>query len=164
MARSGDRRSRAALPTWVSVVVVVVLRLLSPHPCNYDPKSLDMSEKKRCGGAGATTSCSASKKPRASTDASYAESLRSKLCPDASILATLRSLASACSKSKPAGLSPSAGVSPSRCPLQPGLPFRTSIALRSSKRESTRPFANVTIARRATITAHVLSLVHADQA
>ncbi|BAS78824.1 Os02g0505232 [Oryza sativa Japonica Group] len=75
-----------------------------------------MSEKKRCGGAGATTSCSASKKPRASTDASYAESLRSKLCPDASILATLRSLASACSKSKLTGLSPSAGVSPSRCP------------------------------------------------
>ena len=65
-----------------------------------------MSEKKRRAGATAAGAASSSKKPRAA--ASYAESLRSKLRPDASILATLRSLASASassSKSKAAGKS-----------------------------------------------------------
>ena len=78
-----------------------------------------MSEKKRRAGATAAGAASSSKKPRAA--ASYAESLRSKLRPDASILATLRSLASASSSNpRPPG-SPSRTTTPRRTP-----PPRTS--------------------------------------
>jgi meiotic recombination protein SPO11 len=164
-----------------------------------------MSEKKRRAGASAAGAASSSKKPRASSAASYAESLRSKLRPDASILATLRSLASAsASKSKAAAKSladhdlsadpassyivvadqDSASVTsrinrlvlaaarsilsgrgfsfavPSRAASnQVYLPDLDRIVL--VRRESARPFANVATARKATITARVLSLVHA---
>jgi len=164
-----------------------------------------MSEKKRRAGASAAGAAPSSKKPRASSAASYAESLRSKLRPDASILATLRSLASAsASKSKAAAKSladhdlsadpassyivvadqDSASVTsrinrlvlaaarsilsgrgfsfavPSRAASnQVYLPDLDRIVL--VRRESARPFANVATARKATITARVLSLVHA---
>uniref|UniRef100_A0A0E0KC84 DNA topoisomerase 6 subunit A n=1 Tax=Oryza punctata TaxID=4537 RepID=A0A0E0KC84_ORYPU len=169
-----------------------------------------MSEKKRRGGAGAAASGSASKKPRVSTAASYAESLRSKLRPDASILATLRSLASACSISKPAGSSSSSSsaskalateddpaasyivvadqdsasvtsrinrlVLAAARSILSGRGFSFAVPSRAAsnqvylpdldrivlvRRESARPFANVATARKATITARVLSLVHA---
>jgi len=164
-----------------------------------------MSEKKRRAGATAAGAASSSKKPRAA--ASYAESLRSKLRPDASILATLRSLASASassSKSKAAGKSladhdPSAEPTSSYIvvadqdsssvtsrinrlvlaaarSILSGRGFSFAVPSRAAsnqvylpdldrivlvRRESARPFANVATARKATVTARVLSLVHA---
>lgn len=169
-----------------------------------------MSERKRRAGPDAAAGGSTSKKPRgASAAASYAQSLRSKLRSDASILASLRALASAASKSKPAAAS-SAGakalseddpasassnyivvadqdttsvtsrinrlvLSVARSILA-GRGFSFAVPSRASsnqvylpdldrivllRRESARPFANVATARKATVTARVLSLVHA---
>jgi meiotic recombination protein SPO11 len=169
-----------------------------------------MSERKRRAGPGAAAGGSTSKKPRgASAAASYAQSLRSKLRPDDSILVSLRALASASAKPKPATAS-SAGakaladddpasasssyivvadqdinsvtsrinrlvLSVARSILS-GRGFSFSVPSRTStnqvylpdldrivllRREAARPFANVVTARKATVTARVLSLVHA---
>jgi meiotic recombination protein SPO11 len=168
-----------------------------------------MSEKKRRAGAAAAGTASSSKKPRLSSAASYAESLRSKLRPDAYILSSLRDLASAASsssssKSKTAGKDP-ADHDPSADPassyivvadqdtasvtsrinrlvlaaarsILSGRGFSFAVPSRAAsnqiylpdldrivllRRESARPFANVATARKATVTARVLSLVHA---
>ncbi|XP_066384430.1 DNA topoisomerase 6 subunit A3-like [Miscanthus floridulus] len=137
--------------------------------------------------------------------ASHTKFLRSKLRPDVSILATLRSLASASASKSKAAAKSLADHDPSADPassyivvadqdsasvtsrinrlvlaaarsILSGRGFSFAVPSRAAsnqvylpdldrivlvRRESARPFANVATARKATITARVLSLVHA---